>query len=268
MTALLPPGSLVDPSHVLAIWVEPETLERVGVGALPLGVDLYDLRNRRPPAGLWDEGPVQPRTQFPPEPMKTELKIDNFPTGSVDIQADFLFRVAAFMESECSVIRVETKGTGTDAPLKLTGFRDAPDGRGGYTFDDTKPVVIAVISPRSKNPILPAEEWDEASNRDSPYNPHEEPDADEENFLTQEAMAIEYAQDHPIPSQSAPESAVTSPDGRVQWSDTPNDVRTDGEPEGQASTDEPGRAASNRADTGPQPADRTSDGQEIRPEDL
>ena len=217
----LPPGSFVDPSHVLAIWVEPETLERIGVGALPLDICRDPERDYRPPPWFETDGPIPgSRFEWEPEPMKYASKVDGFPTGSVDIQAGYLFRVLAFMEEECDVIRVETKGRQADAPLLLTGFRD----NGGPIFDDTKPIIIAALAPRE----LP---------RDL--------------------------------SQSAPSEAVTSPPSRVHVSNTPTVTeRTQGESEGQASTDESGRASQEGADTCPVTADRTSTGEEVRGEDL
>lgn len=151
-TPFLPPGTFVDPSHVIAMWVEPETLARVGIGALPLGID-DDERDRPPPPATWDEGPVAPNPEFQPAELKDGLapNLDGFPTGSVDVPADYLFRAVAFMESECDVIRVETKGNGADAPIRLTGFRD----NGEPVFDDTKPIVIAAIAPRGKGDVEP-----------------------------------------------------------------------------------------------------------------
>lgn len=146
----LPPGSYVDPSHVLAIWVEPETLDRIGVGALPL--DAWEfVRERVAPPGLGTDGPVPAR--FDPEPgvLANGLApiLTGFPSGSADVPASYLFRLVAFMESECDVIRVETKGAGADAPIRLTGFRDNVSGDLG-TFDETKPIVIAAIAPRAR----------------------------------------------------------------------------------------------------------------------
>lgn len=152
MTApFLPPGAFVDPSHVVAIWVEPETLARIGIGALPLDV-FETLRERPPPDGLFDVGPVAPVE--PPATITGCRVIDGFPSGGADVCADYLFRVVAFMRSTCTVVRVEAKGSGTDAPLRLTGYRDAPAANGdGVTFDDARPIVVAAIAPRGKVPV-------------------------------------------------------------------------------------------------------------------